>query len=89
MIPGGVSLPENELGVAEEKMRAWRVLIQSMTKKELEEPRLVDGSRARRIARGSGRAERGSRPRELVLHDEEDDDGNAGLHEEIGGLNGF
>ncbi len=29
-----------------------RVIIQSMTGKELEEPRLVDGSRARRIARG-------------------------------------
>ncbi len=58
MIPVGVSLPEDQLGVAEEKMRAWRVIIQSMTKKELEEPRLVDGSRARRIARGSGRAER-------------------------------
>ncbi len=64
MIPGGVSLPEDQLGVAEEKMRAWRVIIQSMTKKELEEPRLVDGSRARRIARGSGRAER--EVRELV-----------------------
>ncbi len=58
MIPGGVSLPEDQLGVAEEKMRAWRVIIQSMTKKELEEPRLVDGSRARRIARGSGRSDR-------------------------------
>ncbi len=52
MIPGAVSLAEDLLRVAEEKMRAWRVIIQSMTKKELEEPRLVDGSRARRIARG-------------------------------------
>jgi len=58
MIPGGVSLPEEQLGVAEEKMKGWRVIIQSMTKKELEEPRLVDSSRARRIARGSGRGER-------------------------------
>ncbi len=64
MIPGGVNLPEEQLGVAEEKMKGWRVIIQSMTKKELEEPRLVDGSRARRIAHGSGRSER--EVRELV-----------------------
>ncbi len=64
MIPGGLSLPEEQLGVAEEKMKGWRVIIQSMTKKELEEPRLVDGSRARRIAHGSGRSER--EVRELV-----------------------
>jgi signal recognition particle subunit SRP54 len=64
MIPGGVSLPEEQLGVAEEKMKAWRVIIQSMTKKELEEPRLVDSSRSKRIARGAGRPER--EVRELV-----------------------
>jgi signal recognition particle subunit SRP54 len=64
MIPGAASLPEEQLGVAEEKMVAWRVIIQSMTKKELEEPRLVDSSRARRIARGSGKQER--EVRELV-----------------------
>ncbi|HZY94762.1 MAG TPA: signal recognition particle protein Srp54 [Candidatus Bathyarchaeia archaeon] len=64
MVPGGVNLPEEQLGVAEEKMTAWRVIIRSMTKNELEEPRLVDGSRARRIARGSGRSER--EVRELV-----------------------
>jgi signal recognition particle subunit SRP54 len=64
MIPGGVSLPEEQLGVAEEKMKAWRVIIQSMTKKELEEPRLVDSSRSKRIAHGAGRPER--EVRELV-----------------------
>src|SRR6266496_1640275 len=64
MIPGAGSLPEEQLGVAEEKMKAWRVIIQSMTKKEVEEPRLVDSSRAKRIARGSGRSER--EVRELV-----------------------
>jgi signal recognition particle subunit SRP54 len=64
MIPGGVSLPEDQLGVAEDKMSAWRVIIRSMTKNELEEPRIVDASRARRIARGSGRNER--EVRELV-----------------------
>src|ERR671922_262392 len=64
MIPGAGNLPEEQLGVAEEKMKAWRVIIQSMTKNEVDEPRLVDSSRARRIARGSGRSER--EVRELV-----------------------
>lgn len=57
-------MPDEQLGVAEEKMIAWRVIIHSMTRKELEEPRLVDASRAKRIARGSGRSER--EVRELV-----------------------
>jgi signal recognition particle subunit SRP54 len=43
---------------AEEKMDAWRVMIQSMTREEVEEPKIIDSSRARRIARGSGRAEK-------------------------------
>jgi signal recognition particle subunit SRP54 len=64
MIPGAGSLPEEQLGVAEEKMKAWRFIIQSMTKKEVDEPRLIDSSRARRIARGSGRSEK--EVRELV-----------------------
>jgi signal recognition particle subunit SRP54 len=64
MIPGAGNLPEEQLGVAEEKMTAWRVIIQSMTPKEVDEPRLVDSSRAKRIAHGSGRSER--EVRELV-----------------------
>src|SRR5204862_471737 len=47
MIPGAGNLPEEQLGVAEEKMTAWRVIIQSMTPKEVDEPRLVDSSRAK------------------------------------------
>src|SRR5256886_15426696 len=64
MIPGVGNLPEEQRGVAEEKMTAWRVIIQSMTPKEVDEPRLVDSSRAKRIAHGSGRSER--EVRELV-----------------------
>ncbi len=64
MIPGAGNLPEEQLGVAEDKMKAWRVIIRSMTRKEVDEPRLVDSSRAKRIARGSGRSER--EVRELV-----------------------
>jgi signal recognition particle subunit SRP54 len=64
MIPGGYNLPEDQLGVAEDKMKGWRVIIQSMTPKELEDPHLVDSSRARRIAHGSGHSEK--EVRELV-----------------------
>jgi len=58
MLPGGYNLPDDAMENAEEKMDAWRVMIQSMTKDEVEEPRTIDSSRARRIARGSGRTER-------------------------------
>jgi signal recognition particle subunit SRP54 len=58
MLPGGANLPDDAMENAEEKMDAWRVMIQSMTKAEVEEPKIIDSSRARRIARGSGRTER-------------------------------
>jgi len=58
MMPGAYNLPDDAMETAEEKMDAWRVMIQSMTKEEVEEPKLIDSSRARRIARGSGRTEK-------------------------------
>jgi len=58
MLPGGYNLPDDAMEDAEEKMDAWRVMIQSMTNDEVEEPKIIDSSRARRIARGSGRTER-------------------------------
>jgi len=58
MLPGGYNLPDDAMENAEERMDAWRVMIQSMTKEEVEEPKIIDSSRARRIARGSGRTEK-------------------------------
>lgn len=58
MMPGAYNLPDDAMENAEEKIDAWRVMIQSMTKEEVEEPKLIDSSRARRIARGSGRTEK-------------------------------
>ncbi len=58
MLPGGANLPDDAMENAEEKMDAWRVMIQSMTKDEVEEPKSIDSSRARRIARGSGRTDK-------------------------------
>jgi signal recognition particle subunit SRP54 len=58
MVPGGVNLPDDDLETAERKLDSWRVIIQSMTKDEIEDPKLVDSSRARRIARGSGTSDK-------------------------------
>jgi signal recognition particle subunit SRP54 len=58
MVPGGMNLPDDAMETAERKLDSWRVIIQSMTKNEIDDPKLVDSSRARRIARGSGTADK-------------------------------
>ena len=58
MVPGGINIPDDAMETAEKRLDAWRVIIQSMTKEEVEDPKLLDSSRARRIARGSGHTER-------------------------------
>lgn len=45
MVPGGMNLPDDAMETAERKLDYWRVIIQSMTKKEIEDPKLVDSSR--------------------------------------------
>lgn len=45
-----------DLSGAENEMKKMKVIINSMTKKEREEVSLVDGSRRKRIASGSGRS---------------------------------
>jgi len=59
MIPGmGMAkLPEELLNVQEGKMKSWRHIIQSMTKQERDNPDLIDASRIKRIAKGSGKSE--------------------------------
>ena len=55
MIPGfGLSLPEEVADVAQEKLERWTIMVKSMTREELEHPEIVNRSRMRRIARGSG-----------------------------------
>jgi signal recognition particle subunit SRP54 len=39
-------------------MKKWRVIIQSMTPEEKENPKIIKSSRIRRIARGSGTSEK-------------------------------
>jgi signal recognition particle subunit SRP54 len=65
MVPGfNYQLPESELENAEERLDRWKVIIQSMTVEEKEDPHIINASRIRRIARGSGTKE--SEIRELI-----------------------
>ena len=56
MIPGfgQLKLPKEMLQVQESKLKKWKYAMQSFTKKELEDPELVDSGRVERIAKGSG-----------------------------------
>ena len=48
---------EDQLDALERKMEKWRFIIQSMTKDEKKNPEIVNESRRKRIARGSGLTE--------------------------------
>jgi len=59
MIPGmSYEVPEDMLETAEDRLGKWRVIIQSMTPKERENPKVLNASRIRRVARGSGTNEK-------------------------------
>jgi len=59
MLPGmSYNMPDEMLNTAEGRLDTWRVIIQSMTIEEKENPKLLNSSRARRIARGSGTTEK-------------------------------
>ena len=50
----GVDLDDNMYRITEDKLEQFRVMMDSMTKAELNDPKIIDSSRLRRIARGSG-----------------------------------
>ncbi len=55
LIPGlSLKLPPDVAKIAEEKMEKWAAALKSMTKEEMERPEIINKSRIRRIARGSG-----------------------------------
>ncbi len=59
MIPGmSYNIPEEQMNMAEDALKRWRVIIQSMTPKEREKPKILSSSRIRRVARGSGTTEK-------------------------------
>jgi signal recognition particle subunit SRP54 len=60
------TLPKEQLELTEEKMHIFKVIMDSMTKQELMHPEVINQSRIRRIARGSGRTEQ--EVRELLSH---------------------
>jgi signal recognition particle subunit SRP54 len=62
MIPGlggGLKdqLPDDAMDVTQDRMRNFEVVMDSMTEKELENPRSVGANQVRRVARGSGQPE--------------------------------
>jgi signal recognition particle subunit SRP54 len=59
MIPGmSYNIPEDMLNTAEDRLENWRVMIQSMTPSERDNPKIFNASRIRRVARGSGTSDK-------------------------------
>jgi signal recognition particle subunit SRP54 len=59
MIPGMTyNIPDEMMDLAEDRLKKWRVIIQSMTPEERDNPKIFTASRIRRVARGSGTAEK-------------------------------
>jgi signal recognition particle subunit SRP54 len=59
MIPGmSYNIPEDMLNTAEGRLEKWRVMIQSMTPDERDNPKIFNASRMKRVARGSGTNEK-------------------------------
>jgi len=59
MIPGmGFNLPKDVLETSEEKLKIYKIIMDSMTEKELEKPKIINYSRIKRISKGSGRNEK-------------------------------
>ena len=55
MLPlGGMEVPSEAVDVTSTKMERYRVIMDSMTSTELDDPTVLNGSRVQRIARGSG-----------------------------------
>ena len=59
MVPGfSYNIPNEIMDTAQDRLEKWRIIIQSMTPAEREKPKVLTSSRIRRVARGSGTAEK-------------------------------
>ena len=59
LVPGfSYNIPDNMMDMAEDRLKKWRVIIQSMTPGERENPKTFNSSRVHRVARGSGTSEK-------------------------------
>ncbi|PTD94037.1 signal recognition particle protein [archaeon SCG-AAA382B04] len=55
MLPmGGAQLPDDAMDVTKEKMEKYKIIMDSMTSEELENPNIIGDSRIQRIVKGSG-----------------------------------
>ncbi|MDK2974784.1 MAG: signal recognition particle subunit [Methanofollis sp.] len=55
MLPlGGMQIPEDAYDVTSTKMDRYKVIMNSMTSAELDDPQIISGSRVHRISRGAG-----------------------------------
>jgi signal recognition particle subunit SRP54 len=55
MIPGlGMNMPSDMIEMSEDRLKKFKVIMDSMTKEELETPKKIHFSNIKRIARGSG-----------------------------------
>ncbi|MBW9220245.1 hypothetical protein KKP89_02315 [Methanothermococcus sp. SCGC AD-155-N22] len=50
----GGTIPKEAIHLTEQKLKRYKVIMDSMTKEEKENPEIIKSSRIRRIARGSG-----------------------------------
>ena len=56
-IPGAAKIGDQDIDTAQSKLQHYRVIMDSMTFNELEDPDLINSKRIARISRGSGRSE--------------------------------
>lgn len=56
MIPGFsmMKMPQGDSEITEKKMKNFKIIMDSMTKKEMNDPKIINSSRVKRISRGSG-----------------------------------
>jgi signal recognition particle subunit SRP54 len=57
MLPKGTDISEEQFQTTESTLKKFKVVMDSMTDKELEEPKIVGSSRIKRIAMGSGNSQ--------------------------------
>ncbi|MCG7849283.1 MAG: signal recognition particle protein Srp54 [ANME-2 cluster archaeon] len=57
MLPKGTNISEEQFQTTESTLKKFKVVMDSMTDKELEEPKIVGSSRIKRIAKGSGNSQ--------------------------------
>jgi signal recognition particle subunit SRP54 len=59
MIPGfGANIPSDMVELSEDRLKKFRIIMDSMTEKELEDPKRIHFSNIKRISRGSGTTRR-------------------------------